>query len=77
MILKIDLEKAFDRIEYGFIRQALHLFNFPTGRTNRILSCIFTFSIFILLNGSRTTFSIHLEELDKVTPYHLTSLFFA
>ncbi|XP_070002723.1 uncharacterized protein [Nicotiana sylvestris] len=38
MILKIDLEKAFDKIEWSFIRDTLHAFNFPTDIINLIMS---------------------------------------
>lgn len=56
MILKIDLEKVFDRIKWSFIKQALHFFNIPNNMIKLIMSCISTSSIYILINGGRTNF---------------------
>lgn len=38
MLLKLDLEKAFDSIEWSFVRQALHYFNFPPELIKLIMS---------------------------------------
>nr|XP_009784753.1 PREDICTED: uncharacterized protein LOC104233125 [Nicotiana sylvestris]XP_016498758.1 PREDICTED: uncharacterized protein LOC107817444 [Nicotiana tabacum] len=55
-ILKIDLEKAFDRLELSFIRDTLLFFGFPSNTTKLIMSSIFTSSIFVLVNRSRTEY---------------------
>lgn len=63
MILKIDLEKAFDKIEWSFIRQDLYFFNILNDMIKLIISCISTSSISILINGGRKIFS------DLLSPY--------
>ena len=53
MAIKIDLEKAFDRLEWGFIRQTLIYFKFPPDWISLIMSCISSSNLLILLNGDR------------------------
>lgn len=50
MDLKIDLSKAFDRLELGFIRDTLLWFKFPISMINLIMSCITTASISVFWN---------------------------
>ena len=40
--IKIDLEKAYDRLEWSLIRDTLALFKFPNHLTSLIMSCIST-----------------------------------
>lgn len=54
MILKIDLEKAFDKLEWTFIKDTLLFFGFYANLTRLIMSCVTTFSISILVNRCRT-----------------------
>lgn len=53
MAIKIDLEKAYDRLEWHFVRDMLHLYKFPKSLTKLILSCVSTSSISVLLNGAK------------------------
>lgn len=39
-LMKIDLEKLFDKLEWSFICLALVYFNLPTKLINLIMSCI-------------------------------------
>lgn len=55
MILKIYLEKAFDMLEWSFIKDTLLSFRFPDNITKMILSCS-TSSISVLVNGGRTKY---------------------
>ena len=53
MVVKIDLEKAFDRLEWSFIRMVLIHFGFPKNIIKLILSCVSTTSASLLFNGSK------------------------
>ena len=59
MALKIDLEKAYDKLEWGFIRNILTRINLPTKLIDVIMSCVLMVSTSILFNG---------EALDPILP---------
>ena len=59
MVLKIDLEKAFNRLEWGFIYHVLNWFNFPKDWIDLIMSYISSSNLSILVNG---------EKLDPFLP---------
>lgn len=59
MALKIDLEKAYDKIEWSFIRDMLIRVNLPTDLRDIIISCVSTVSTSILFNE---------EALDQIYP---------
>lgn len=50
--LKVDLQKAFDTIDWEFLREVLSLLNFPTIFTDWIMECVSTTSFSIALNGN-------------------------
>ncbi|GLU24163.1 hypothetical protein SLE2022_401190 [Rubroshorea leprosula] len=54
MICKLDLEKAFDRLEWSFIYKTLLYFQFPLDIVKLIMSAISSTSISILINGEKT-----------------------
>ena len=51
MVIKIDLEKAYDGLEWSFIREVLCAANFPSEPIQLIMSCVTTVSTSILFNG--------------------------
>lgn len=51
MAVKIDLGKAYDKLEWGFIRERLISINLPMGMVELIMSCISTVSTSVLFNG--------------------------
>ena len=51
MTIKLDLEKAYDCLEWNFICDTLKLFRFPSHLISLIMSYVFTTSISILFNG--------------------------
>ena len=59
MAINIDLEKAYDKLEWSFIRDMLIRANLPADLIGIIMSCISTVSTFVLFNG---------EALDPIYP---------
>ena len=51
MALKIDLEKAYDKLEWSFIKSMLSRFNFSENLIELMMSCISSVSTSILFNG--------------------------
>jgi hypothetical protein len=52
MAVKLDMEKAFDSMEWGFLLEIMKLLGFSSIWINWICQCISTSSFSILLNGS-------------------------
>ena len=59
LAVKIDLEKAYDKLEWSFIREMLIKANFPSDIRDIIMSCVSTVSTSILFNG---------EALEPILP---------
>ena len=59
MALKIDLEKAYDKREWSFIKDMLIRANLPNDIIDVIMSCVSSVSTSILFNG---------EALDPILP---------
>ena len=51
MAIKIDLEKAYDKLEWSFIRDMLHRANIPGRIIDIIMSCVTSVSNSIFFNG--------------------------
>ena len=51
MAIRVDLEKAYDKIECIFIREVLINVNLPHNMVNLIMSCVSSVSTSILFNG--------------------------
>ena len=51
MAIKIDLEKAYDKLEWSFIRERLMGINFPQDLIDLIMSCVCSVSSSVLFNG--------------------------
>ena len=72
MVIKIDLEKAYDRLEWCFTRKVLTCFGFPPNITKLIMSCISSSSTSLLFNGEKLppfTLSRGLRQGDPLSPF--------
>lgn len=52
MMLKVDLEKAYDRIEWSFLREVLSFSGFQSHFCDLILNCISSASLSVSWNGA-------------------------
>ncbi|WVZ67683.1 hypothetical protein U9M48_016730 [Paspalum notatum var. saurae] len=71
-MLKIDLAKAFDKLNWNFILKALLALGFNHTLTNRIAACIIGTSLSVLVNGQpHTTFfpSTGIRQGCPLSPY--------
>lgn len=56
MIFKIDLEKAYDRLDWNFIRDTLHEVGLNSNWVKNIMACIETTRLSLLWEGERTEY---------------------
>lgn len=54
MLLKLDLEKAYDRIRWDFLEDTLQAANLPSSWINWIMKCVREPAMTVLWNGEKT-----------------------
>ncbi|KAK4384484.1 hypothetical protein Sango_3056200 [Sesamum angolense] len=70
--LKVDIQKAYDSVEWDFLLEGLRLFNFPIHFITLIEQCVSTSSFSVALNGSIHGFfkgGRGLRQGDPISPY--------
>ena len=77
MLLKIDLEKTYDRVSWSFIKDTLIKADFPSDWVRNVMHCIETVRISVswngkILGGFKPTRG--LRQGDAISPY-LCSLY--
>ena len=72
MAMKLDMSKAYDKVEWAFLEAMMRKLKFNEGWISRIMQCVSTVSYSILLNGfSGDFFRPHrgLRQGDLLSPY--------
>ena len=69
MVVKIDLEKAYDRLEWSFIKMVLKHFGFPPNIVNLIMNYVSTTSTVILFNGNKLDSFHPSRGIRPISPY--------
>ncbi|KAL0290141.1 UNVERIFIED_CONTAM: hypothetical protein Sradi_7056400 [Sesamum radiatum] len=70
--IKIDIQKAYDSVQWDFLLQILKLFNFPSQFISWVEQCVTTAAFSIALNGCLYGFfagSRGLRQGDPISPY--------
>ncbi|XP_074288354.1 uncharacterized protein LOC141613514 [Silene latifolia] len=75
ILMKIDLQKAYDSIEWNFLQEMLLHLQFPTSSINLIMQCVSSPSYSLSLNGEVSGFFKGRRGLRQGDP--LSSLLFA
>ena len=72
MAIKVDLEKAYDRLEWCFIHKVLQAYHFPQNIIKVIMSCVNSTKISLLFSGGALEAfnpSRGLRQGDPISPY--------
>ena len=75
--LKLDVSKAYDRVEWGFLRAIMSAFGFHVESIDLVMHCTSTSSYSLLISGkpSEAFYPTRGRGLRQGTLYHLNYLF--
>lgn len=76
-ILKVDIQKAYDTVDWGFLEDTLNYLQFPESFTAWIMECVSSTAFSVSINGQLHGFFQGKRGYDKVIHYPFTCLRFA
>ena len=72
LALKLDISRAYDRVEWQFLQGIMEKMGFPTQWIERVMSCVITPSFSIFVNG-KPYGMVHpsrgIRQGDPLSPY--------
>ena len=72
MAIKLDLEKAYDRVRWTFLHETLSQMHLPRNLVEVIMRCVSSSSLSVLWNGEHTSYfkpSRGIRQGDPLSPY--------
>jgi hypothetical protein len=69
LVLKLDMMKAYDRVDWGFLRLVLLQVGLSLEATDWIMGCVSTANFVVLINGSPSSFFKSTRGLRQGCPY--------
>ena len=76
MLVKLDMSKDFDRVEWGFVRGVMERLGFDGKWISLIMQCISSIPTLTSLMVKHMVVSPPLGALDRVTPFLQASSFY-
>lgn len=70
--VKLDMAKAYDRVEWSFLRRMMEIMGFPARFVDLIMNCVSTVSYSVLIQGKpfgRITPTRGIRQGDPISPY--------
>lgn len=76
-MVKVDIKKAYDSVEWPFLQQMLEALDFPQRFIGWIMAYLTSVTYRVKVNGEVTTPFLQERDLGKVILYHITYLYYA